>query len=1234
MTEPDVVRIGGWLLAGLVLLLLLVAAFVWKRKKSAADGGAAARGEPLWGELQRAWRPVWRDLSRSERQLATAVVLLGDAVWGRAAWLEQLIGAPAGEDPSAPLRVYRREHLLVLRLSDEVWLGDPKLTDDALASLSRELPQVLLFVHGVDFRDLHGGAAQRLSEWAQATGRLVPLFSRGGRSVGVRVCVTGLESEPGYAGLRELWLAEERSSLSFEVIEDRERLGRLWQGVEGHLGALLGAYPKAFESAVRLVDTLPHRLHSLTSFSRALREPLRSHTRPGWNGVHLTDVDGNALPKSPLALSWQDRLEARAGLRSVAWRTTWALAGVTCGLLFVAFLGHGVWLSSVAESVASYRALAESVAPRIPGTPPAGGDRTSGVRVDLRSSGTTETGSTEPLATSGPPAAPPSAPAASPSAPAPSLSPSLGDPSPLAGSLAEQAQRAGAKVRGLRFWGLPFAATTRRAELARDFVEATRDAFLEPVLTSRQSFARRVFATVLDRANADNAFGDLVLRHPEAWASQLQMPERTVADFVRVQSQLLPSDITPRDLDAVAQSVAQWQALVMELSAGVNAGVFPLELPARARRHPLFRELPESAEELRLLRQAVALIAAELAERFPKETRPARNLEAELAFVERNASDLVTLRSWLEEIPDFTRVPAPTHLAELLDRLAASEPAEGTDAERVLEVRFDAEPIRFSQEAFRAAVQRTSARAAYVAFLRARCGERGASETGLEECPYLRAGYDGGIFFPVSSGGSEGRETERLAVEGPNSGGYGPSVGLPGVYTREAFTTFVQPALTKWEERIETSLLPAEDRRGLVAFVDGHLEAYSERYDRALRTYVTSLRFQPATLGSARSAVAKMAEPGSWFFEFVGTAAQHADLPLQGVDAAPLQGALAPFAGLVRLGGGKGLEDYGKLLLSLLSEIDGKEPEAASASTKRLTEALTVLGAVDTYRVELEKWLDGEQLVGEWRRPFELPFDSLRAHAMEEIRRYWFHEVVRPAAPLLRRYPFNGDAEDVAVSVEALTEEFGPKGRLWTTVEEVLTPLVVPTRSNQEDRRRRWTMRPRVPAPPGLLEYLDAAERLTALLWSEDGKVRKLKVRLTPLELPSGSYGEPLIALAYLSLAGAGMQSFNQVSDETSLQVPWWSREGSSLTVEVLDEHASEVKAFYEVAATSGPWSFFKLLDNGCGAQRGSTPCAELSWAVKKLPGHPMVRFELTEQVVGAFRELARLSLAEGAPVR
>src|SRR5690606_23840149 len=392
-------------------------------------------------------------------------------------------------------------------------------------------------------------------------------------------------------------------------------------------------------------------------------------------------------------------------------------------------------------------------------------------------------------------------------------------------------------------------------------------------------------------------------------------------------------------------------------------------------------------------------------------------------------------------------------------------------------------------------------------------------------------------------------------------------------------------------ERLEGAELSAADHDDLLAWIGGHLDAYAERYFEALRSYLLSVRFAPVNLAATKAALTELAAPGSWFTELVGTVARHADLPLEAVQAPGLESALRPFAGLVEVTQSKGLEQYGKLLLALLAEAEGAEAAASDgrAGGKQLAEALGVLTALQQgANRDVGRWLDGEQIVGEWRRPFELPVNALRSQALLELERSWQREIVRPAAALLRRYPFSSAASpDLSTSVEEAAQELAPKGRPWTTVGDRLARVVVSSRGRTVRQRRRWSMRSGLPEPEGLLDYLNAAERLTTLFWLDDGEQRPLAVALTPLELPSGTIGEPLLALAYLSLAGVGMHSFNQVSDETILEVPWWSREPSTLSVEVLDEHASEVKAYYEAASMPGPWSFLKLLDSGCAPRRG-----------------------------------------------
>lgn len=1244
-----------WVGGALVLAALLALALWWFRRRAA---GAPPRGD-IGRALDEIWGPVERSLSATERQLGTTVVALDDAVWERSTALERLAGAAASPTGAAPLRVHRGRGVVVLRLRDELLIGEDPDVDRALAKLAGELSGVVLFVLGVDFAELHAGHEARLRAWAAALARKLPLFQSAGRSLGVRICVTGLEDEAGYGPSRELWSRGARAPWPLSVVERTEGARQVLGDAEERVGQLLGIEPARFEPTVRLLGALPERLRGLAAFTGPLADALRRFTRGELNGVFLTDAQGQALPRHPFALAPEALTEARVGLRRAAWRRTAQLCGVACGLLALCFVGHGIWLGRVGARLAEYQLEVERSLDRGLGVPLDGADDAStwGAGASAVSSASSPGGARVQVSAAEAEQAPEGADAGAPSSAASASSTaSSSTPSSAASStlsslqpLGVRAAAAGAGVRSLRFWALPFAGRAGRDEARRAFVDATRQAYVTPYLDSRTSFARRVFAAVLDRATTTNDLGELVLAHPTSWATLLGMPERTVEDFVRVRSDIPPARLTLRDLDAAARSVAEWRKLVLDVSAAVQEGVFSPDVLERARQNPLLRELPANAAELRLLQRAVDLVSRELV-RPGAGTEQGPALREELHFLEQNLTDLVTLRAWLDGAPRLEEVRAPETLARLLDRIAprpnepgsaAQDPAGAPEiaplqgAGRVLEIRFGDRVERITEREFRRASTRTAGRAAYHAFLAERCGaSRGRSDV-LQQCPYLRAGYDGTLFFPLLTR-SGANPVDAYAVRGPVRGSFGPATALPGMYTREAFTKYVAPALSGLTERLEGAELSAADHDDLLAWIGGHLDAYAERYFEALRSYLLSVRFAPVNLAATKAALTELAAPGSWFTELVGTVARHADLPLEGVQAPGLESALRPFAGLVEVTQSKGLEQYGKLLLALLAEAEGAEAAASDgrAGGKQLAEALGVLTALQQgANLDVGRWLDGEQIVGEWRRPFELPVNALRSQALLELERSWQREIVRPAAALLRRYPFSSAASpDLSTSVEEVAQEFAPKGRLWTTVEDLLASVVVSSRGRTVHQRRRWSMRPGLPEPEGLLDYLNAAERLTTLFWLDDGEQRPLAVALTPLELPSGTIGEPLLALAYLSLAGVGMHSFNQVSDETILEVPWWSREPSTLSVEVLDEHASEVKAYYEAASMPGPWSFLKLLDSGCAPRRGDTVCTELAWPVKKLPGHPLVKFELAGDVSDVFRELARLAERKEVP--
>jgi hypothetical protein len=147
---------------------------------------------------------------------------------------------------------------------------------------------------------------------------------------------------------------------------------------------------------------------------------------------------------------------------------------------------------------------------------------------------------------------------------------------------------------------------------------------------------------------------------------------------------------------------------------------------------------------------------------------------------------------------------------------------------------------------------------------------------------------------------------------------------------------------------------------------------------------------------------------------------------------------------------------------------------------------------------------------------------------------------------------------------------------------------------------------------------LQGAERLTTALWTPDGKRRKLKLRLTPYELPTSQRGESLIALARLSLPGGAVQSFNQTLEPRTLGIEWWSDEEASLSVELLDRYASEVDSSPTVASKTGPWSFLSLLESGHVEDNVLT--FRLYGETRKDAG---IEFELHGDLRALFRDLA-----------
>ncbi len=1187
----------------LALILATVIAVVFgvlferERRKSRPTEQKPPKGQPV--DLVKPWRRIRADL-RPEERFGPAVVALGDDGWKSSRVLEQLSGgSPAVPSASgAGMRCYRGNQAVVVELSDEVIQSEADVVDKALSRLFQELCDGVVFVaFSCDYRSLEPSRAAELARWAEVLQRRLPELRRSGRSVGFRIVVTGLDAEDGYSTFRDLWLSGRADPIAFRELEESGALQGAFAHVENGLSAVLCARPEGLESAVRVVQALPHKLRVLRALTVPLTDTLERATDPSLGGVFLTDTEGSSMPRAPFAFRPADASRAGAAQRKASMRRHLVAVAAAALATLLLFLVHGQWLGWIQRQNHPYTSVLEP------------GRRVLAAR---------------------------SAEEVVPPDQNPTWLSEAEAPNGAAGARLttnEQALRAGTALRTLRYWALPFAYVPQRRELSTGFLEATRRHYVLPSLAPSRSLMRRVLSAVLDRATSDNDSGRLVLENRDVWARKLEMPRETVSEFVRSRSDLPTSGVLGQ-LDGPANALEDWRARLSSLARAVDAGVFQASELRQIREEPFLGGLPDNADELRILQLAVGLLDADYG-LSREDADAAGRIQAELDFLSQNFEALSRLRRWLAESPPLAEVPPPTTLAQLMERVRPPEEPENKASkekpalsEGSVTITFE-RPVTIAREDFELAARRTQARSALVSFMSSRRALP-SSPPYDSACPRPMDLGVGGGFFPLRPGTSQGAASldslDSFRVQGPTSRGYGPTASLPGWFTREAFTRYVQPVTAALSKRPVSTNLSPDDQAELEYYVQGQLNEYAATYGAELFCYYESFRFNPSSLALAESAITELAADGSWFFRFVQEAARQADLPSDEDGFGSMRQQLAGFEPLVATAKGKALSDYGAILLSGLPKAAGPPPEKGpemdvAPINPRLAKALAVLGATDRVAPvagDLEGWLAQQSITGGYGRPFRLPWASLRQAALRDIDQGWRSDLVGPSRVLLRKYPFaaTGIASGKPVSVEELEAEFGPRGRIWTKVNDALAPLVV---SYVEQGRRSWAMRGDLPSLDHLLDFLNSAQRLTDALWKTDGTRHKLSIGVTPHDLPESHPGEVLIALAHLSLPGDAVQSFNQALEKRSLQVNWWSPGTSKLTVEVLDEYASEVVSFHTLARRQGLWSFLQLFDGAQGADHVLTFQAPQRTGV---PG--AVRFGLDRDLGLLFRDVAR----------
>jgi hypothetical protein len=997
-----------------------------------------------------------------------------------------------------------------------------------------------------------------------------------------------MDAEPGYETLRALWQARSSADLSFSLIEEKSRLQQLFAAVGAELGAVLSSRPQLLESVVRLIEALPDALYALRALTCPLADSLGRFTQPELNGVYLTDSEGRAVPARPFAFQPLDVLPSRARYERAVLLRQAGFAGLVCLALVAAFVAAGFRARSVSAAVGLYAGSAGPAPNRA--VPVAVAPSASAALVAVAPSASAALVAVAPSASAAPPAAIATWQAAS-------LVPV---------ETSARGTRAAEGLAAFRFWPLPFAFAPERQKAEQAFVEATRRFYVQPALAPERSLARRVFAACADRATGSNDYGRLVLSHLDVFSASLGVPASTLTTLVRLRDAGEVSRDVPT-LARAASSAAAWRQLVSAIASAVEVGVFVPARLAELQGAEFLSELPPDPEALRALQQAVSLLAAHVDQAVPTEVDAAGRIQSELAFLLTNLAALQTLRDWFAAAPRLRELREARTLQELM-HLTLEAPVGGVSAASAGEVSVVLDrPVAIRRDAFEQALARTRASVLISGFIQSR--RKSLTPAWSESACGDAEGAAGSSFFPLAGtswgqGPADEQHLERLdgfRVTGPTSHGFGPTASLPGWFTREAFDRFVLPVLTSVPTAADAALVVNEDLRALRLFVDEEMTAYAQRYGAELRCYWGSFRFQPSSLAAAESAVLELAAEGSWFEQFLAAVTKQAALPPEVLVTSPFGAALAGFSPLVATVASKAVKDYAAILTTAIpapagaaEPKDAPEPAGPAdapaprplARDERLSAAMRSLvatGLASPAAQELGAWLASQNLAGVYQRPFLLPLESLRAAALYDIRTRWQKELVGPCLPLLHRYPFRPDrgAGDQPVSVSELEAEFGPQGRFWSVVTATFAPVLEAREGRSAAERTYWVMPHGLGAPRGMLELVQGVERLTTALWLPNGKRRKLKLRLTPYELPESQRGEPLIALARLALPGADVQSFNQTLEARTLGVEWWSEEEASFSVELLDRYASEVDSSPTLVSKTGPWSFLSLLESG-----------------------------------------------------
>lgn len=418
---------------------------------------------------------------------------------------------------------------------------------------------------------------------------------------------------------------------------------------------------------------------------------------------------------------------------------------------------------------------------------------------------------------------------------------------------------------------------------------------------------------------------------------------------------------------------------------------------------------------------------------------------------------------------------------------------------------------------------------------------------------------------------------------------------VDGKYTREALERRVEPILRELPVFIQKLPIEKKEKSYFSNFLSREVQAYADRYADAYKNYYMDYNIEVDSLGALRYVLNQLTFPSSNFMDVLFTVRDNTTIdPKENPYLMSLSLRLREFEFFNRLmneekGAFPELDKYKALLEQMLMDIQQPESVDNQDETKPFHKAisrLTPLGRIsfaiirndpDSYFNLVKLWLESVGITSHWQDVFLAPVYQAYLLGLQEIEadisriyeELWYTNI----RPLYGRFPFAPNSEK-EILFEELKQATHPAGVFWKTFHSLLRPYCV---IKDDLWKKRQTPLMELTLPDGMLDILNAMDRLSSFLWNDEGEARPLTFYMKPIPLSSSRDSQVIPVLSYLHAGEESIFGFNQKPAWKKFDFRWHVASRASVGVEFTSEDGAE-NAQGSVSVSKRPWSFFRLL--------------------------------------------------------